>query len=213
MDQALLLLGFSEVRRLVLSLGFGNAMKVPLPGYSLCENVMWRHAFMTATAAEAIVSSGLSSDIDASVVFTAGLLHDIGKLVMTDVIDAEVRESIQKHMTAEGLGSAHAEREVLGTDHAEVGSCLLHIWRLPEVIVEAAANHHRPILKPTPQVSAVVHLANRIAHLADSNTEGYQFQANEEIIQAFELDNTEQAELIETVRGAADRAKELQTIV
>jgi putative nucleotidyltransferase with HDIG domain len=212
-DQALLLLGFAEVRRLTLSLGFGNAMKVPLPGYCLSENAMWRHSFMTATAAEAIVNSGLSRDVDASVVFTAGLLHDIGKLVMADVINAEVRDSIQKHMTGEGLGSAHAEREVLGTDHAEVGSCLLHIWRLPEVIVEAAANHHRPILKPTPQVSAIIHLANRIAHLADSETAGYQFQANEEVVQAFELNNTEQAELIETVRGAADRARQLQTIV
>jgi HD-like signal output (HDOD) protein len=82
------------------------------------------------------------------------------------------------------LGSIESEREVLGTDHAKVGACLLHIWRLPDWIVEAVAHHHKPVLEPSPQLSAVTHLANRIAHLAaaDPDSETYAFKSNERIV-------------------------------
>ncbi len=214
-DQALMLLGFNEVRRLVLSLGFGNAMTVPLPDYAMEPNQLWQHSFMAATAGESIASRGLCQDVDVSVAFTAGLLHDIGKLIMAQVITPEARTVIHRHMSGEGLGSVEAEREVLGTDHAEVGSCLLHIWRLPENIVEAAANHHRPVIKPTPKLSAVAHLANRIAHLAQSEpgVEASQFHPEEQIVEAFGLNEIEQAALIEQVQKTGERARELHAFV
>jgi HD-like signal output (HDOD) protein len=118
-------------------------------------------------------------------------------------------------MSGEGLGSVEAEREVLGTDHAEVGSCLLHAWRLPGRIVEAVANHHRPVFEPTPQLSAIVHVANRIAHLADERpgSEAYAFRSDERVVQVFELDTEEQNKLVGAARKSADRAMELLAIV
>ncbi|MBC8095387.1 MAG: HDOD domain-containing protein [Akkermansiaceae bacterium] len=214
-DQALLLLGFDEVRRLALSIAFGNVMAAPLANGATEPNPLWQHSFLAATAGESIVGLGLYQEVNGSVAFTTGLLHDIGKLIMAQVITAEAQAVILKHMNAEGLGSVEAEREVLGTDHAEVGACLLHIWRLPENIVEAVANHHRPVLKPAPQLSALAHLANRFAHLSEpgSNAQAYQFQPEEKIVQAFELNERDSVILIAEIQRHSERARELQAIL
>jgi putative nucleotidyltransferase with HDIG domain len=214
-DQAVLLLGHSQVLSLVLSLTFGSTMTGALPGYAIEVNGLWRHAFAAATAGEILVNRGLAPGVDASVAFTAGLLHDIGKLVMAKALSDGTHAAIQKHMSREGLGSIDAEREVLGTDHAEVGSCLLHIWRLPDPIVEAAANHHRPVLEPGPQLSAITHVANRIAHLAEAEPDlaAYAFNGHERVAQVFGLDAKEQGELVAGVRKSTVRAKELLVMV
>jgi len=212
-EHALLLLGYRQVLGLVLSLGFGSSMKVALPGYALTANGLLRHALATASAAESLAIHGLCPGTDSSVAFTVGLLHDIGKLVIAQALTREAQDVIRKHMSAEGLGSIEAEREVLGTDHAEVGACLLHIWRLPQTLVEAAANHHQPVLRPKPELSAVVHLANRIAHLADGESEAYAFHDHEAVLEIFGLDAEHLDGWVADLNKSAGRANELLAIV
>ena len=214
-DQAVLLLGYSDVLSYVVSLIFGGTMTPALPAYSIEANGLWRHAFMTATAAEYAINRSLYLGIESSVAFTAGLLHDIGKLAMAEALSGQAQLAIQRHKTGEGLGSIEAEREVLGTDHAEVGACLLHIWRLPDWIVEAAANHHKPVFEPSPQLSAVAHVANRIAHLAEEepDSEAYAFKTGERVMQVFELNLKEQDDWLEAVRKSAGRSSELLALV
>ncbi len=211
-DQALMMLGFQEVRRLVLSLGFAGSMTGVLPGYSMEPSELWQHALVTGSAAEQLVAA-CQPDCDSAVAFTAGLLHDLGKVVIAQVITPEAQTVIGRHMNGEGLGSVEAEREVLGTDHAEVGACLLHIWRLPEPIVEAVANHHRPVFKPSPQLSAITHCANRIAHLATEDTVEERYRINDDpVLQAVGL-NSETAEtVIAATRKSLDRARELALV-
>jgi len=115
-----------------------------------------------------VVNSGLDLNAEAPVAFTAGLLHDIGKLVMGQILDADKQAAILGCIAQNGVPRVEAERLVLGTDHAEVGAWLLKNWNLPEDIVEAVANHHRPVLEPRPRLSVVAHLANCAAHLAGS---------------------------------------------
>jgi putative nucleotidyltransferase with HDIG domain len=211
-DQALMMLGFQEVRRLVLSLGFAASMNGTLPGYSMEPNELWQHALVTGSAAEHLVNRG-ELDCDAAVAFTAGLLHDIGKVVIAQVISLEAQTVIGRHMNGEGLGSVEAEREVLGTDHAEVGACLLHIWRLPEPIVEAVANHHRPVFKPSPQLSAVAHAANRIAHLAmDASPEDRYFLNDDPSLLAVGLSGEAGEKAVADARGSLERARELALV-
>ncbi len=214
-DQAVFLLGYKQIHSLVLSLAFGSTLATPLPAYAIKANGLWRHALLTATATEAAVKRGLNPAVDPSIAFTVGLLHDIGKLVMAQALTRETEAAIRNHMAGEGLGSVEAEREVLGTDHAEVGSCLLYIWRLPDLIVEAAANHHRPVVQPTPRLSAIAHLANRVAHLADDEAapRTYAFNAEEPVVQAFEFSPTDQANLIADLRNAAEKVKGLMAVV
>ena len=214
-DHAILMLGNQQVMNLALSLGFGNVMTEPLPAYAIETNGLCRHAFKTATAADILIDRDLYPGVEAAVGYTAGLLHDIGKLVMAQTLTIEAHAVIQKHMSGEGLGPIEAEREAIGTDHAEVGACLLHIWRLPDLIIEAVANHHRPILNPHPQLSAIVHLANRIAHLAEDKTngEGYEFRDDEHVVQVFEFFSTEREETKCSLQETAERAEGLLAMV
>jgi putative nucleotidyltransferase with HDIG domain len=213
-DHAILLLGHNQVLNLVLSLAFGKTMTCPLPGYAMEANDLWRHAFLTATAGEAIVNRGFYSGVEPSVAFTAGLLHDMGKLVMAQAMTGEAYSTFQKHLANSGAHGVTAEREVTGTDHAEVGACLLHVWRLPDLIIEAVANHHKPVLKPEPHLSALTHVADRVAHLADAKSavQNLELRDEEEVVQALDLTQEDRAELIQLVAQSSERSQALMAL-
>jgi len=165
-DQAVLVLGHQQILHIVLTLAFGSTMAVSLPAYAVESSELWQHSLTTAMAAEVVANGGLEINVETSVAFTAGLLHDIGKLVMGQAIDAPLLAAIRGRIAEERLSWVAAERDILGTDHAEVGAHLLKSWNLPEEVVEAVRNHHRPVLAPRPLLSAVVHVANWAAHVA-----------------------------------------------
>jgi len=209
-DQAVLILGHGQILHMVLTLAFGGAMSVTLPAYALDATDLLRHSFTAATAAEKAVNSGLQIDIDAPLAFTVGLLHDFGKLVIQQVLTPEMQSAIRKQV-AEGLSTADAERNVVGVDHAEVGSTLLYMWRLPEPIIEGVANHHRPVLEPRPHVSAVASLANSIAHLAAgaAGCERYRLPADGALASAFEFGPDQIDSLVSAVREAHEKSHHL----
>ncbi|HEX3718069.1 MAG TPA: HDOD domain-containing protein [Verrucomicrobiae bacterium] len=165
LDQAVLMLGDSVLFRMVSAIGFGADMRRALPGYAIEANGLWSHSLVVGLGAEYISKSETYGSFQPSLAFTAGLLHDIGKLLLTQILTAKNRADIRQKMTVNGLLRVEAERAVLGVDHAEAGACLLEKWRLPEILVEAVAHHHSPIVQPTIHLSGVVYLANCAAHL------------------------------------------------
>jgi len=98
------------------------------------------------------------------VAFTAALLHDIGKLLLSRYIDSSILSRI-RDMTASGkLTYLEAERSVLGVDHAQVGSAIAKHWTFPEELVRAIEQHHHLSPKLNPVLDAVF-LANLVAKL------------------------------------------------
>ncbi|HEY3860726.1 MAG TPA: HDOD domain-containing protein [Verrucomicrobiae bacterium] len=164
-DQAVLLLGDNTIFRMVCAIGFGGSMGFTLPGYSAEANGLWGHSLSTGMGAEYLTEVEAYGEFQPSMAFTAGLLHDIGKLVLNQALSPKCRTEIRALMSMDNLSRVDAERLVLGASHAEIGACLLQKWALPEVIIEAVANHHSPIVQPAVQLSAVVYLANCAAHL------------------------------------------------
>lgn len=164
-EQAVLILGHQQILHIVLSLAFGGAMSAPLPGYATDAKELWSHSLTTALAAEQLAKSDIPIEVEPPVAFTAGLLHDIGKLVINHVLTAEFQTAIRQRVNEGKRSRAEAEREVLGTDHGEVGACLLETWHVPGEIVEAAGHHHVPVCSPKPRLSVVIHTANCLAHL------------------------------------------------
>jgi putative nucleotidyltransferase with HDIG domain len=213
-DHAILLLGHNQILNLVLALAFGKTMTCPLPGYAMEANDLWRHAFLAATAGENLVSRGFFSGAEPAVAFTAALLHDMGKLVMAQAMTGETYGAFQKHLANDGNTSIDAEREMTGTDHAEVGACLLHVWRLPDHIIEAVANHHKPILKPAPHLSAVTYLADRLAHMADPKpgATAQELHDEDETVQALDFAQSDREELIAFVQQSSQRSQDLMAV-
>lgn len=164
-EQAVMILGYLRLLRLTFAISFNGTMDKALPGYAAQAGEIWRHSLITAFAAESLARLDSPAAVPPAVAFTAGLLHDIGKLVLNDALDAATLSAIRSHLVKSQTPCWQAEQAVLGTDHAEVGGRLLQNWNLPAGIVEAVSHHHQPPCQPAPKLSALVHVADCLAHL------------------------------------------------
>ncbi len=141
-QQAAVFVGIESLKSLVLSLHVFSSISedAELCGFSLLK--MWRHSLRTGRLAADIARA---KEADRKVVeeaMIAGMLHDIGKLILLKVPRQynEVMELIE--MT--GCSFAEAEYTVMGASHSELGAYLLGLWGLPSNVVEVVAFHHNP---------------------------------------------------------------------
>lgn len=213
-EQAVLLLGQGEIHKLVLSLGFSGALAPAMSGYAMNDGELWRHSLMTAYSAVAVTALARRIHVDPAIAYTAGLLHDIGKIVINHAIAHEVQEQMRELVRLQDYSLLEAEMQVLGTDHAKVGARLLQKWGLPEVLIQATADHHQPVLTPRPQLSAVVHAADTIAHEAGTSPGWASFavRAEEGSLEALELNRDAVENLIITAYDARVQVEELAAI-
>ncbi len=155
--QAVVLLGWKRLLQLVMTMCMSTVMKKPIPGYDLPHGELWRHSVAVSVAAELFVKELKISNVDE--VFTAALLHDVGKLVMGEF----VRDDLQQieEMVAKGIAFEVAEFIVLGTDHAHIGARILEKWAFPEDLINAVGRHHDPeTCENRCTFSDIVHIAN-----------------------------------------------------
>lgn len=161
-SQAISVLGFDSVRALVVGAGviggFGSGR-----GSDFDFEGFWRHSIATALCARALARRGGSPP---ELSFVAGLLHDLGRLVLVTRF-AQVYAEVLAERARRDCPLLEAERAVLGIDHAQVGRALGQHWRIPEAICRAIANHHQPMQQDFGELPAVVHVANVIAHGLD----------------------------------------------
>ena len=213
-DQAVFLLGHQQILHIVLTLAFGSAMVVPLPGYAVEANELWRHSLITAAAAETVVAEIPDLNVEPAVAFTVGLLHDIGKLVLGQALTPELQADIRRRVETEHVARTEAEQAVVGADHSEVGACLLRDWHLPEEIVEAVAHHHQPVLEPRPRLSVTTHLANCVAHLAGSapGWDGYAVRVDERVTTTLGITSDRLENMVVAVRESFDRVDQFMTM-
>ncbi len=139
-SQAIVVLGFQAIKNLALTSSVKDMFKESRKGV-LDMKSLWLHSMATAIASETIAEyMGYQKKEEA---FTAGLLHDIGKLVM-NIFVPELKEVVEKVKKGE-LTFFEAEQETLDINHAVVGKYLLDIWNLPNPIVMAVLYHHEPM--------------------------------------------------------------------
>lgn len=167
-QEAVSYMGFRMIQQVALASEIfkGNGLD-SRSGFSLEK--LRDHAVLTAGIARRILAGDRKQVEDA---WAAGLLHDIGKLILA----AELPEQMATAAAAAREAQQplfRAEQELYGITHAEVGAYLLGVWGLPYPIVEAVANHHAPERVQHPGLDAVtaVHVANALAHECETNGE------------------------------------------
>lgn len=162
--QAVTLLGMETIRGLVLCEGLFRQFSSILDN-SFSLKLLWEHSLRVAAMARAVaVHEGLSArEVDLAAL--AGLLHDLGKLVLVDKLPQEYAKVLEQVRTG-SMDTRHAEVEVLGTSHAMLGAYLLGLWGSPEEIVYAVAYHHRPAQCPESSCNAfpILHAVNVFDH-------------------------------------------------
>lgn len=157
---AVLLIGMEATCSLILSIdAFAKFDKVK-PLYFSVDRV-WKHSQAVGHAARKFALSMTNDTAMANDAFTAGLLHDIGKLALA----LNFEEQYQGVLTVAEKNNIPAwkvEKEIFGASHAEIGAYLVSLWGLPIAIVEAVASHHLPASEVVGKFSAgtAVHLAN-----------------------------------------------------
>ena len=157
---AVVLLGRRQLTQLVASAQFQGLLGAEQDGYGLLPGGLWRHSIGTALAANQLAD--LTAHPEPSTLFTAGLLHDIGKLALDAFVHQDYSE-IARRVQEEGLSFPEAERAVLGCDQSEAGARLAEHWKLPEVIVRVIRMHHQPnALDPPDATVDLVHLADAV---------------------------------------------------
>jgi HD-like signal output (HDOD) protein len=141
--QAASLLGLNTIKALVLTMGLFAPIEgsnLP-PGFSL--DALWKHSVLVGGYAQAICQVEQAPKEIAGDAYTAGLLHDAGKLVLATACSQDYAQ-VHDYANVNDVQLTDAEETLLGCTHAEIGAYLLGIWGLPHPIVEAVAYHHRP---------------------------------------------------------------------
>jgi len=156
-------LGFYEVYCVVTALVASRALSLAPRGSGLDVGKLWEHSVTTAVAASALARHAGESE---AIGFTAGLLHDVGKLILASVEPAAYGKILGQGGTWWGPGLAEAETGALRVSHSLVGAQLLVRWGLPASVVAPVLQHHQiaPALESLALLSAVVHLADSLAH-------------------------------------------------
>jgi putative nucleotidyltransferase with HDIG domain len=153
--------GFYQVYCLVVSLFGAKTRSIEGADKGVNVDELWRHSVAVAVSASVVAEE---SGQTRAVAFTAGLLHDIGKLVLASA-ERERYATLIKRAKDEGVLLSVLERSDLIIDHAELGGELMHRWNLPADVVAAVGYHHELEAAPTyEQLTAAVQVGDMIAH-------------------------------------------------
>lgn len=151
-QEALVVLGFVQARNVAVSSAITSAFAPDMLHALFRIDAFWRHSIAVAFKAAEIASK--SSSLDAPSAFTAGILHNMGRLAMFYAdpagLDQAVAEAIQRGVSLESV-----EEELMQYNHAELGGLLAMKWKLPPEIRDAIARHHHRDLPPATLASAV----------------------------------------------------------
>jgi len=163
LQEAIVVLGFQATQGLAMASAVAPLLKVQLIGYEIEQDGLWKHSMVTAMAAKSLCKKLELSYGD--VAFTAGLLHDIGKLVISIYVQ-EVGTYLLEKVTVANLSYVELEEKIIGFNHATVGGLLAKGWNLPEDLVESIACHHTPSSAQSHvELASVIHVANGLASL------------------------------------------------
>jgi putative nucleotidyltransferase with HDIG domain len=158
-QQAVAVLGVHNVRTLVTACSITGSFR-SVAGSSFDLPAFWRHSVGTAACARALARP-LRQNPDTA--FIAGLLHDLGTLVLATRYPEEY-EQMEAYRREHDCYQAEAERAVFGFDHAGVGGALAARWQFPQQIQHAVASHHEAAGLDAPSLALAVHLADAFSH-------------------------------------------------
>lgn len=161
-QDAMVVLGLRNLRNLTLAAAVTNSFPAFQSDW-FDQRVFWRHSLSVAQSADALAACTGRNQESA---FTAGLLHDIGRLVLVTCFPEHSRR-VALYQKQHDCPYSEAELEVLEIDHAMIGAALARRWNFAEVIQQSIALHHAPAAGAPHALADMVHVADVTAHALD----------------------------------------------
>jgi putative nucleotidyltransferase with HDIG domain len=162
MTEAIAILGFRTVRSVVTTAGLMQSLRHD--GEATPDlQPFWRHAIAVAVCARELAPY---LHVNPDHAYTAGLLHDIGRLVLVTQLWDQYAQTVA-YRVACGCSTLEAERKVLGLDHAAIGQALTAHWKFPVHLQFAVGKHHAEDVPAEESLTLVVMAADAIAHALD----------------------------------------------
>ncbi len=169
-NNAIVILGFSNIRNIVISAGIIDAYKGENSSAYFDRTEFWKHSLACGITSKIIASTvGLKNAEEA---FIWGLLHDFGKIVMDTYIHEEYSQVVQ-YAKEKGMLIVDAEQKYLGFNHTTVGSLVARKWNMPPALLKVIRYHHNPVLDYNSlRISSIVHLADILCRTLDLGSGG-----------------------------------------
>lgn len=202
-QQAAVVLGYKTLDQLVTVMGGLKLLGKSLKGYKMKSGILWKHSLAVAYGAKKIanlISLPLENDA-----FSAGLVHDAGKIVLDPYV-LERRDLFDAATADDNVSFFDAEKQVLGFTHADITFELCKKWNFPETQSKAVGYHHEPSQSDDDTLSYILHLADVIAVRAGfsiDREDDCEFPIDQGILDRLDLSETDTNaltdEVIETV--------------
>jgi len=208
LDEAIGYLGYENTKAVLFAVSTRQIFYLGAPCYLLDRHALWRHSVAVAAGSVWIARR---RDIAAlSEVYVAGLLHDVGKLVMDAMAGHEPPWVEEEDGDGDERSWVEVERQTVGYDHAELGALAVESWRLPQRVVEAVRTHHTPqaaLLDPS--LAAAVHLASTAALMAGIGlgVDGLRYPLQEWAVLRLQWTEREMTDLLQELLGAVRDAE------
>ncbi len=159
------LFGTRRLAELITAMSAGGVLGKAMDGYGFAAGDLWRHSIAVACTASEIASELEADSIDSA--YMAGLLHDIGKIILDPYVRERKVLFDQYQATHPDRCIQDAERDIMGFDHAVIAAILCEKWNLPRAISFGIRHHHHPASAGDHQLSYIVHLADLVTLKTD----------------------------------------------
>lgn len=197
-SQAAVLIGFKAIKGIAFASVLNKYMNVELKGYEMQQDDLWKQAQTCAIAAREISKRIKYRDQEEA--YIAGLLHDVGKTVLSQYLEEEYGEIVK--LVEEGMSFDEAEAKVLGFSHTEIGGKVAEKWNLPKHLVDAIKFHHNPdSADDNIMMVNIVHVADAITMMIGigMGADGMNYRMSERALEMLGLDEIGIQDLISTI--------------
>jgi len=200
LKHAVMLLGVKRFAQIAVTASMNKAMNSAVEGYGLSPGELWLHSIAVSTIAEALTKKrNLAENSDC---FTPALLHDLGKIILGEFVKNE-QPKIDSLVNS-GVPFVMAEKEVLGTNHAEIGALILSKWRFPDDLISAVLCHHLPQGGENSTLPQdIVYLANLMCHSNGDrgSAEGQQIRPHSSVLNRLNINSDQYKAFTEKARS------------
>ena len=211
LTRAIIMLGLNTVKNLALSTAILGTVKEEGPPQGLAMDLFWTHSICVGVIAKALAAAKGVPVMVREESFIGGLLHDLGKVVLTNCFPAQYEQALES--TRSQFDVLHAaETVILGLDHGLAGKMVAQKWQLSNAITDTLGYHHDPgkADQENRELVAIVALANVYANIFDFGTAGDPYQNYDQLTKLLNLVGFKWGDLsflLETVEDEIEKAR------